>query len=127
MIRISAETAIVEAARLLAEVGIDTLLVDTVPATEITESDIVRAIANGLPAGTPVIEAVRERPLFVDRNTTLDLVVEAMIANRRSSVVVIEGDVVLGMLTLDVAVTVLLEGPPWLGALRVALRIDGGS
>jgi CBS domain-containing protein len=125
VVRVSPDTPLHEAARLLAAGDVDTVLVDTVPPTEITEADVVRAVAFGVPASSPVVDAVHERALFVGRDVPVADIVALMLHARRHGVVIIDDHgVVLGMLRLPVAVAVLLEGPPWLGALRVALGIE---
>jgi hypothetical protein len=49
-----------------------------------------------------------------------------MLQEQRHSIVVVgDGDEIIGLLTLVVAVAACTDGPPWLGALRVALRIEG--
>ena len=124
-VRVGAATPLADAARILTSTGLDTLLVDTVPLTEVTEHDVVRAVAAGLGPDTAVIDVVHETPLFVDHHTTLDRIVQAMLREHRRSVVVVDGaGHVLGMLTLAVAIAAVVEGPPWLGALRVALGIE---
>ena len=126
VLRVAPDLHLVEAARLLVGAGVDTLLVDTAPPTEVTEHDFVRALAEGVAPATPVHDLVREAALFVDHNVRVDRIVELMLGARRHGVVIVdESGHVLGMLTLPVAVAALLGGPPWLGALRVALRIDG--
>ena len=99
---------------------------DTLPPSEITDRDMVRALAAGVPADAPVVEAVCDQPFFVHRHVRVDRVLDVMLREQRHAVIVVDdSDAVVGMLTLTAAVAALVEGPPWLGALRVALRIDG--
>lgn len=126
VVRVSPDTTLATAARLMVGADVDTLFVDTIPATEITERDIVEALARGVQGIARVTEVAHDTPLFAHRDTPVERIVEAMLRARRHSVIVVDGNgLVLGLLTLSVVVAVLVEGPSWLGALRVALRIDG--
>jgi CBS domain-containing protein len=128
VVRISPETPLVEVARIFAAANLDLVIVDTTPVTEITEHDITRAVARGLAFETPVREVVHDAALFVTRDVTIERIAEVMLQRRRHAVVVVDefGDV-CGLLTLPVAIAVLLEGPPWLGAFRIALGIEGSA
>ncbi len=126
VVRVSPDTSVREVARILAATRLSTVLVDTIPPSEITDHDMVRALAAGLPGDAPVSDAVCDEPLFVRRNARVDRVLEVMLREQRHAVVVVDDNgAVTGLLSLSVAVTALTDGPPWLGALRVALRIDG--
>lgn len=124
VVRIAAATTLREAAEVMMAAGVDTLVVDTTPVSEITEHDLVRALASEIPGDAPVAAAVRTAALFVEHNVSVGNIVSLMLHERRHAVIVVDHDgVVLGLLSLRVAVAVLFEGPPWLGALRVALHI----
>ena len=124
VVRIAAATTLRDAAEVMMAAGVDTLVVDTVPPSEITEHDLVRAFAAETPGDAPVAAAVRTAALFVNHNVAVDRIVDLMLRERRHAVIVVDhAGIVLGLLSLRVAVAVLFEGPPWLGALRVALHI----
>ncbi len=126
---VSAGTSIVEAARLLAANRCGTLLVDRVPLAEITDHDLVRALARDARRDLPVGELVTDAPMFVDHDARVETVVAAMLHEHRRSVVVVDRGrgAVVGLLTLAVAMSAVLGGPSWLGALRVALQIESTS
>jgi CBS domain-containing protein len=128
VVRVSPAATVREVARILTATRVATVIVDTLPPSEITDRDVVRALAAGVPADASIEEAVREEPLFVHRQIRVDRVLDVMLREQRHAVVVVDdNNSVVGLLTLAVAITALVDGPPWLGALRVALRIDGGA
>jgi CBS domain-containing protein len=122
--RVEPSLRLSEAARLLVESEVDTLWVDTTPPCELTALDIVGALGHELGPDASVADAARTL-LAVDAETLVEDAVSTMVQSRRRSLVVIDrGGTVLGVVRLSVALAVLLHGPPWLGALRIALRID---
>lgn len=126
VLSVAPDTTLRVAAQIFSTTGASTLLVDTTPRSEITGHDFIRAFAKGVPADTPVQDIVSGDPLFVHRHAAIDRVLEVMLHEQRHSVVVLDdNEDVVGLLTLLVAVAACTDGPPWLGALRVALRIDG--
>jgi signal-transduction protein with cAMP-binding, CBS, and nucleotidyltransferase domain len=122
---VSPDVSLQEVARLLATRGADVLVVDTTPVTEITERDIVRALALGTDPGTPVGKVECFPPEFVQRDTSLHDVLATLLVTGRRSLVVVEGRVPVGVVRLPVVVAASFGGASWLGALRVALRIEG--
>jgi predicted transcriptional regulator len=126
VIRVSPNVPLREAARLLAMTSADVLVLDTTPVAEMTERDVVRAIALGIDPATRVADVEREAPELVLRNTPLKNVMAVFLATGRRTLVVVDDGVPVGMIRLPMAVTATFGGGSWLGALRVALRIEGG-
>jgi predicted transcriptional regulator len=113
------------AARLLSEGEIDTLWVDATPPCELTATDIVAAVARGLPPDATAADATRHAFFAIGPDTFVEDAVSAMVQSGRHGLVVLDDHgPVLGVVRLSVALAVLLQGPPWLGALRIALHID---
>jgi CBS domain-containing protein len=125
LVRVGATAPLVEVAKLLAESGRDRVIVATEPPAELSEADVVRAVARRLGPDATAVEVAGPKVLVVDRNTPVNVVVELMIGhNRRSLIVVDEHGSAVGVVRIGTALGALLQGPTWLGALRVALRID---
>jgi signal-transduction protein with cAMP-binding, CBS, and nucleotidyltransferase domain len=125
IVRISPDASLREAARLLATTTADVLVIDTVPVTEITERDVVRAIALGTAPETSVANVPREAPEFVRRDAPLVQVIGILLVTGRRSLAVVDEGTPLGLVRLPMVVAATFGGASWLGALRVALRIEG--
>jgi predicted transcriptional regulator len=124
-VRVGAKAPLVEVAKLLAESGCERVIVATEPPRELSEADVVRAVARPLGTDATAADVAAHTVLVVDRNTPVNVVVELMIGhNRRSLIVVDEHGAAAGIVRIGSALAALLQGPTWLGALRVALRID---
>lgn len=113
-----------EAARLLATTGVGTLVVDTRPLTELTERDLVRAVATGATGATPVRDVVRGAPDFVRPDTRFEDAAGVLLNASRPSVVVVDEGRPLGVLTLAAVIAALSGGVSWVGAFRSALHVE---
>ncbi len=113
-----------EAARLLATTGVGTLVVDTQPLTELTERDVVRALALGATGDTPVLDVVRGAPDFVRPDALFEDAAGLLLDASRLSVVVVDEGRPVGVLTLPAVVAALSGGASWIAALRGALQIE---
>ncbi|HET9728769.1 MAG TPA: CBS domain-containing protein [Acidimicrobiia bacterium] len=128
VVRIDAHESLSTAARIIVETGVETLLIDGPEPAEITTHDLVAALARRLPADVPVGDIATDKPLFVGRDTPVERILEAMVRFRRRDVIVVDRNgVILGLLALPMVVAVLVDGPSWLGALRIALQIEDPS
>lgn len=91
----------------------------------VTERDVVRAVAAGVPPETPVDDVELQPAVVASPSTTLPGALRAMLDAGVRSVVVVDDELhPLGAVTLATVVGALLGGPPWLGALRLALHIE---
>ena len=72
VVRVPPTISLRDAARLLDSTKADTLVVDSMPLGEITEHDIVRAVAAGIDPGTAVADVPCASPVFLGRDTTVD-------------------------------------------------------
>jgi CBS domain-containing protein len=113
-----------EAARLLAMTGVGTLVVDTQPLTELTERDVVRALALGATGDTPVFDVVRGTPDFVRADALFEDAAGLLLDTSRPSVVVVEEGRPVGVLSLPTVIAALSGGVSWIAALRSALRVE---
>jgi len=97
-------------------------------ATILTELDLVRASALGRDPGSPAAPFATPEPVRIDRATPLVEAMHAMVRNGvRHLVVVDDADRITGILSVRAAANALLptaELPPWLPALRLALRVE---
>ncbi len=125
VVRVAPEMTLQEAARLLATSGAGTLVVDTTPLSELTEHDVVRAVAVGAPCDTKLADLARPLPGFVRPDAHLKEIASLLFESGRRSVVIIDDQgQPVGLLNLPSVTSALLGGPSWLGALRVALRVE---
>ncbi len=125
VVRVPAGTSVLKAAIVLAEAGTETLVVDTEPLSEMTERDLIAALANGASAETPLSEIARAAPQFVHRDTPAEDAARIMVATGRRSLVVVDGGRPLGVITLPCVAAVLWSGTSWMGALRGVLHLEG--
>lgn len=125
LVRIDGDTTVAATAALLHRTRLGTVLVDTEPLAEVTEDDIVRAVAVGVPHDAPIAAVVHDRPIFIVAESGPEHAVETMLRTCRRSLVVLDPHGrPLGVITLATAVAAVVEGPPWLGALKIALHIE---
>jgi predicted transcriptional regulator len=128
LVWVDADTSLADTARVLKEGGSDAVLVATDPPTEFTESDVVAAIADGVAPATPIGSLARSRPLAIPIDTRVDELLDLMAgAGRRTLVVTDPAGRPVGTVTIATAIAVVVAGPPWLGALRIALQIERGA
>jgi CBS domain-containing protein len=117
--------SVAQVARVLAEAGTETVVVDTDPLSEITERGLVAGLASGATGETPLSELRRAAPQFVHPGTTAELAATIMVTTGRRSVVVVDGSRALGVIGLPCVAAVLWSGTSWMGALRIALNLEG--
>jgi signal-transduction protein with cAMP-binding, CBS, and nucleotidyltransferase domain len=126
LVIVGAGSSLAIVARCIDGSALGTVLVDTDPLSECTDRDLVRAMARDVDPATPVASLPLEPPLFVRTATPLTDALDAMWCENRASVLVIGRDgTPIGFLSAAVAFATLREGPSWLGALKVALQIEG--
>ncbi len=127
VLRIAPEASLAQVAALLAGTGSDVLVVDSDPLTEVTERDLVVALAIGATGETLLADIRRAAPQFVPATTTAEEAATIMIMTGRRSLVVVDAGTPLGVITLACATGALWGGTSWLGALRVALHVEGSG
>jgi CBS domain-containing protein len=119
------ETSVAQAAALIAEADGDTLVVDTEPLSEVTERDLVVALAGGATGETMLGGIRHSEPRFVPLTTTAEEAATIMIATGRRSLVVVDHGRPFGVIKLACVAGTLWGGTSWLGALRIALHVEG--
>lgn len=126
VVRVSPHLHLKGAARVLAATGVGTLVVDSDPMTEVSEHDIVRAVALGAATTDEIVDIVRDRPDFVGTDTPVEIAAQVLLdAGRRGVIVVDDAGTPVGVLTLAPVITAIVGRASWIGALRIALEIDG--
>ena len=114
-----------DAARVIDCGALGTVLVDKVPLVECTDRDIVHAIATDHTGDAPVASLPLDAPPFVRTTTSIADALQMMWETGRRGVLVVSRDGrPLGYLRAAVAFAALRSGPPWLGALKIALHIE---
>jgi predicted transcriptional regulator len=96
----------------------------SIPLGEVTERDVVVALARGATAETRLCEIPRAAPEFLPSTATAEEAATIMIATGRRSLVVVAAGRPLGVVTLSSVAGALWGGASWLGALRIALHIE---
>ena len=123
--RVAPDITLQDAARILATTGAGTLVVDTCPLSEFTEYDVVRAIALGSTCATKLGDIVRPKPGFVHGDAQVPDIAAVLLKSGRHSVVIIDNDdEPVGRIDLASITAAMLGGPSWIGALRIALRVE---
>ena len=77
VVRVKPAASVAQVAIVLAETGTETLVVDTEPLSEMTERDLVAALANGATGETLLFDVSRAAPQFVHPATTAEEVLWA--------------------------------------------------
>ena len=126
VVSIAPDATLTEAARVLVATGAGTLLVDSRPPAELTEHDLVAAVARETPAQTAVASIPRPPKEFVESNTTVDDVAAFMLATRRRTLVVVHDGQPIGIVGFRSVIAGLLGPTSWLGAFRLALVHERG-
>jgi signal-transduction protein with cAMP-binding, CBS, and nucleotidyltransferase domain len=121
-----AACTIVEAARAFATSDSGVALVATAPIAEITEHDIAMLVAEAVPVGTALGNLELRPPCLVAPSTTVEDAMAMMIVTGRRAAVVADDEQPLGVVLLADAIAALLSSSTWVGALRLALHIEGG-
>jgi CBS domain-containing protein len=124
--RIPSDAMLVQAACLLAETRFGTLVVDTDPLSEITEHDLVRALADGAQPDQLVCDIERADPLFVSIDTPAKDAARIMLATGRQSLVVVARAQPIGLVTFVDVHSALWGASSWLEAFGLALHPEGG-
>jgi CBS domain-containing protein len=117
-------TSLAQGARVLAATGLGVLAVETVPLAEVTEADVVEALASGRSPVTYLVEILRGGSQFVRPDTSADDAAAIMIVSGRRALIVVDEGRALGAITLRSAIGALWGGKSWLGALRIALHVE---
>ena len=125
VVRLQPTVSVAQVARVLADTGTDTVVVDTEPLSEMTERGLVAGLANGATGESLLSELARAAPQFVHPGTTAELAATIMIATGRRSLAVVDESRALGVITLPCLAAVLWSGTSWIGAMRVALHLEG--
>jgi signal-transduction protein with cAMP-binding, CBS, and nucleotidyltransferase domain len=124
---VRAAASLREVAQLLADTGASSLLVSAHEIFEVTVDDVVRAFAAGIDCNEPVSTIDLREPAVVQCDAVVSEAVAAMVALRRSSIVVERDGHPVGALSLAYGIAALLGGETWVGAFRVALQMEGTS
>jgi CBS domain-containing protein len=117
-------TSLAQAARVLAATGLGVLAIETVPLVEVTEADVVEALASGRSPVTQLVDISRAAPQFVRPDTSADDAAAIMVVTGRRALIVVDEGRALGAITLRSAIGALWGGKSWLGALRIALHVE---
>jgi CBS domain-containing protein len=123
--RIAPDASLADAARVVAETDGGAVIVDTIPITEVTEHDIVGALARGAMPDTPICECAHAAPDFVRPDTTAEDAAMIMIVSGRGDLIVVDEGRPIGIIRLHTVASALWGASSWLGALRVALHVEG--
>jgi len=121
---VSPEVTIEQAARVLVATHHGVLVVDAAPPWELSERDIVNAIAIGRAPTTKLRELRTDAPDFVRPETPAEDAAAFMIVTGLRAVVVVDEGRPLGVVHLRDAVSALWGATSWSTALRVALDLD---
>ncbi|MEF8808829.1 CBS domain-containing protein [Natronomonas sp.] len=97
---IAPDATIAEAARILADEGIGSLVVGDEQLTGIvTESDIVEAVADELDPSQPISEIMSDPVVTIQRTDSLQVAAERMGHNSVKKLPVVEGGAAIGIIT----------------------------
>jgi CBS domain-containing protein len=121
---VSPDETIRQAARLLADTHHGVLVVESDPPWELSERDIVAAIAAGCTPTTTMRELRVDAPDFVRPETDAEDAAASMIVTGLRAVVVVDEGRPLGVVHLRDAVSALWGAKAWSTAFRIALQID---
>ena len=125
VINVAPDTTLTEAARMLVATGAGTLVVESRPLAELTEHDLIAAVAREMPMDTAVASIARPPTQFVDGATTVDDVAAFMLATGRRTLVVARGGRPIGIAGCRSVMAGLLGPTSWLGAFGLALVHEG--
>ncbi len=115
-------------ARVLATKKQGSVVVQWNPVLVVTERVVIDALAQDNGPDTPAATVAVVPDPVVHESAPLLAVLQAMIdTHQRSLVVVDDDDRPLGLVTLPAVLDALFGAPPWVGALRLALHIEGGG
>jgi CBS domain-containing protein len=105
---VSADTPLVEAARLMRRQDVSSVLVDDGHAI-LTERDITDAVATGMDPQTAVMLVAHRDPVCASAESTVVAATALMLAGGVRHLVVTRGDAVVGVVSLRPLVGVLVE------------------
>ncbi len=128
LVKVAPDASLGEVAGLLESAHLGMVLVGDDPCYEFTEHDVVRAVAAGGSASTPIHD-VAHGPLDVAGLDTCveDVATVMLVTGRRSIIVVDAQEQPVGVVELRGVAAALWGGTSWLGALRLALGVEGES
>lgn len=121
---ISPEATIEQAARLLVASRHGVCVVDAEPPWELSECDIVHAIAAGRAPDTTLGKLRTDAPDFVRPDTAAEDAAASMIVTGLRAVVVVDEGRPLGVVQLRDVVSALWGAKSWSTAFRIALHLD---
>jgi CBS domain-containing protein len=118
--------SVAQVARVLTENRQGAVVLLSEPFAVVTQHDVVHAIAVGADPDLPALDIQHEGACVIAEQTPLADTLQLMLDHDHSSVVVVDAqDRIIGFVTMRRVVDALLSGPPWVGALRLALHIEG--
>jgi arabinose-5-phosphate isomerase len=121
---VAPEVTIAQAARALVATHHGVLVVDSRPPWELSEGDIVDAIANGCTPTTRLREVRTDAPEFVRPETPAEDAAALMIVTDRRALVVVDEGRPIGVVHLRDVVSALWGAESWSTAFRIALHLD---
>ncbi len=127
IVRVGPEASLVDVACTLAKTGHGALIVDTQPIGEVTDDDLIAALAGGATGAHRVCDITRAPSRFVPAGMSLADALQEMIVTGRRSLVVFDDDRPLGVANFADVVGTLWRRPSWLGAFGKALHLGGGT
>lgn len=126
-IRVAKGASIREAARVMREADISTVLVGDDASAIATERDLVRALADGVAAETPIEEVASDDPLWAPAELDLAQAAAMMLRHGVRHLVIRRADGSTGVLSMRDAFAILLRSLDpvvgWLPSFRRALRL----
>jgi CBS domain-containing protein len=121
---LSPEATIEQAARVLVATHHGVLVVEGEPPWELSERDIVDAIAAGQAPTTKLQELRGDAPEFLRPDTPAEDAAASMIMTGHRALVVVDEGRPLGVVQLREVVSALWGAKSWSTAFRVALHLD---
>lgn len=115
------------AASAMATTSTTAVLIDGTPVRILTERDVVRAMASGRTGDDLAREVATPDPLVIPERGTVLEAAETMVHHHIGHLVIVDEELhpiaIVSARRVADALLCTLERPPWIGALRVALRI----
>jgi CBS domain-containing protein len=120
-------TSLAQAARVLSDIGVGVIAIRCEPLRELSDADVVDALAAGRSPGTHLEDLQLPVPQFARPETTAEDAAATMIVTGRRALVVVDEGRPLGVVRLRDIAGALWGGQTWLGAFRVALHIESAN